>query len=37
MTVALAGNSTELKCHNSYGGGLTCSYIYSLKLNYGNK
>lgn len=36
-TVSLAGNSTELKCHNSYGGGLTCSYIYSLILNYGNK
>lgn len=33
-TLSLAGNSTELKCHNSYGGGLTCSYIYSLKLSY---
>lgn len=31
----LTEEATEFKCKNSYGGGNTCTYIYSLSLKYG--
>ncbi|MBR5803536.1 MAG: DUF4493 domain-containing protein [Bacteroidaceae bacterium] len=34
-TTALSSDAVEMKCLNSYGGSLTCTYIYSLALKYG--